>query len=162
VRVIARHTLVDFWQRYRETEQPLRDWLSVVRRADWSSMADVKAVFAKASIINRERAVFDVLDGNYRLVIAIKFSARIVFIKFIGTHAEYGRCRQSLLSEVAMTQEIKPIRNDKDHADALATIEDLCRPRPARPSMTASRSWRCWSTSTRAGAGRSSLATLWT
>ena len=66
MRVIARHTLVDFWRRHRETEQPLRDWLSVVRRADWSNMADVKAVFGKASIINRERVVFDVLGGNYR------------------------------------------------------------------------------------------------
>jgi mRNA interferase HigB len=91
VRVIARHTLVDFWRRHRETEQPLRDWLSVVRRAGWSSMAEVKATFAKASIINRERVVFDVLGGNYRLVVAIKFSARIVFVKFIGTHAEYDR-----------------------------------------------------------------------
>ena len=91
MRVIARHTLVDFWQRHRETEQPLREWMIVVRRAEWSSMADVKAVFAKASIINRERVVFNVLGGNYRLIVAIKFSARIVFIKFIGTHAEYDR-----------------------------------------------------------------------
>jgi mRNA interferase HigB len=89
---------VDFWQRHRETEQPLRDWLSVVRCADWSSMADVKAVFAKASIIDRERVVFDVLGGNYRLVVAIKFSARIVFIKFIGTHAEYDRIDPAIVS----------------------------------------------------------------
>jgi mRNA interferase HigB len=80
-----------FWRRHRETEQPLRDWLSLVRRADWSSMGEVKAIFAKASIIDRERVVFDVLGGNYRLVVAIKFSARIVFIKFVGTHAEYDR-----------------------------------------------------------------------
>jgi mRNA interferase HigB len=98
VRVIARQTLVDFWQRHRETEQPLRVWLSVVRRAEWSSMADVKAVFAKASIIDRERVVFDVLGGNYRLVVAIKFSARIVFIKFIGTHAEYDRIDPTIVS----------------------------------------------------------------
>jgi mRNA interferase HigB len=90
--------LVEFWWRHRETEQPLRDWLSVVRRADWSSMADVKAVFARASIINRERVVFDVLGGNYRLVVATKFSARIVFIKFIGTHAEYGRIDPATVS----------------------------------------------------------------
>ena len=43
-------------------------------------MAEVKAIFAKASITNRERVVFDVLGGNYRLVVAIKFSAKIVFI----------------------------------------------------------------------------------
>jgi mRNA interferase HigB len=91
VRVIARHALVNLWRRHRETEPPLRDWLSVVRRADWASMVDVKGVFPKASVINRERVVFDVLGGNYRLVVAIKFSARIVFIKFVGTHAEYDR-----------------------------------------------------------------------
>jgi mRNA interferase HigB len=89
---------VDFWQRHRETEQPLRDWLSVGRRADWSSMADVKAVFAKASTINRERVVLDVLGGNYRLVVAIKFSAKIVFIKFIGTHTEYDRIDTAAIS----------------------------------------------------------------
>jgi mRNA interferase HigB len=83
--------LVNLWRRHRETEPPLRDWLSVVRRADWASMVDVKGVFPKASVINRERVVFDVLGGNYRLVVAIKFSARIVFIKFVGTHAEYDR-----------------------------------------------------------------------
>jgi mRNA interferase HigB len=98
VRVIARHILVEFWRRHRETEQPLRDWLSVVRRAEWGSMADVKGVFAKASIINRERVVFDVLGGNYRLVVAIKFSARIVFIKFVGTHAEYDRIDPATVS----------------------------------------------------------------
>ena len=91
MRIIARHTLVDFWRRHRETEPPLRDWLSVVRRADWASMVDVRGVFPKASVINRERVVFDVLGGNYRLVVAIKFSARIVFIKFVGTHTEYDR-----------------------------------------------------------------------
>jgi mRNA interferase HigB len=98
VRVIARHTLVDFWQRHRETEQALCDWLNVVRRAEWSSMADVKSVFARASIINRERVAFDVLGGNYRLVVAIKFSAGIVFIKFIGTHAEYDRIDAATVS----------------------------------------------------------------
>jgi mRNA interferase HigB len=98
VRVIARHTLVEFWRRHRETEQPRCDWFSVVRRADWSSMGDVKSVFAKASIINRERVVFNVLGGNYRLVVAIKFSAKIVFIKFIGTHAEYDRIDPGIVS----------------------------------------------------------------
>jgi mRNA interferase HigB len=98
VRVIARHTLVGFWQRHRETEQPLRDWLSVVRRSDWSGMADVKAMFSKASVINRERVVFDVRGGNYRLVVAIKFSAKIVFNKFIGTHAEYDRIDPATVS----------------------------------------------------------------
>ena len=63
-------------------------------------MADVKGVFAKASVINRERVVFDVLGGNYRMVVAIKFSARIVFIKFVGTPSTTGSIPQpSVVSE---------------------------------------------------------------
>jgi mRNA interferase HigB len=90
VRIIARNTLTAYWRRHRATERPLRDWLNVVRRLDWSGMADVKGTFPKASIVSNERVVFDVCGGNYRLIVAIKFSARIVFIKFIGTHADYG------------------------------------------------------------------------
>ncbi len=56
--------MVEFWRRDREMEPPLRDWLSVVRRADWSSMTDIKAEFAKASIIDREPVVFDVLGDK--------------------------------------------------------------------------------------------------
>jgi mRNA interferase HigB len=54
-------------------------------------MADVRRAFSKATIINNERVAFDVLGGNYCLIAAVKFSARIVLIKFIGTHAEYDR-----------------------------------------------------------------------
>jgi hypothetical protein len=38
-----------------------------------------------------ERCVFEICGGNYRLVVAFKFSARVAFIKFIGTHAQYDR-----------------------------------------------------------------------
>jgi mRNA interferase HigB len=91
VNVIKRLTLERFWRRHPETEQPLKAWFAAVRRANWSRMADVKALYPKASVIDSERVVFDVCGGNYRLVVAFKFSARIAFVKFIGTHAEYDR-----------------------------------------------------------------------
>ena len=61
-------------------------------------MADVKAVFAKASILDGERVVFDVLGGNYRLVVAIKLFGTDRFIKFVGTHAEYDRIDAATVS----------------------------------------------------------------
>jgi mRNA interferase HigB len=54
-------------------------------------MADVKALYPKASVLGSERVVFDICGENYRLVVAFKFSARIAFVKFIGTHAAYDR-----------------------------------------------------------------------
>jgi mRNA interferase HigB len=49
------------------------------------------SAFPKAKALNGERARFAVADGNYRLVVAFKFSARMAFVKSIGTHADYDR-----------------------------------------------------------------------
>jgi len=38
-------------------------------------------------VLNRDRARFEVVGGNYRLIAS--FRRQIVFVKFIGTHAEY-------------------------------------------------------------------------
>jgi mRNA interferase HigB len=40
-------------------------------------------------VLKRDRTRFDVAGGNYRLIAAFDFRRQIVFVKFIGTHAEY-------------------------------------------------------------------------
>ena len=42
-------------------------------------------------MLNRERVRFDVVGGNYRLVVVFDFRRQVAFVKFIGTHAEYDR-----------------------------------------------------------------------
>lgn len=89
--IIARRTLEAFWTRHRETEQPLKAWFRTAKTANWTCMNDILASYPKASPVNSERVVFDICGGNYRLIVAFKFSANIAFVKFIGTHAEYDR-----------------------------------------------------------------------
>ncbi|WP_244466938.1 type II toxin-antitoxin system HigB family toxin [Devosia geojensis] len=45
--------------------------------------------FSKAKVLNSERARFEVSGGNFRLIAAFDFKKQRVFLKFIGTHAEY-------------------------------------------------------------------------
>lgn len=54
-------------------------------------MNDLMRDFPKAKALNAERVRFEIAGGNYRLIVAVKFSAKIMFIKFIGTHAAYDR-----------------------------------------------------------------------
>jgi mRNA interferase HigB len=91
MRIIKRQTLQQFWEKHPETAQPLRAWFQMVRAAAWEHSADIKAMFPKASIIDAERVVFNICGGNYRLVVAVHYAAKIVFIKFIGTHAQYDK-----------------------------------------------------------------------
>ena len=53
-------------------------------------MDEVQSAAPKSKVLNRERARFEVAGRNYRLVVAFDFR-RQVFVKFIGTHAEYDR-----------------------------------------------------------------------
>ena len=51
--------------------------------------AKVKEKFRSASIVGNSRVVFNIKGNRYRLVVRINYSARIVYVRFIGTHAEY-------------------------------------------------------------------------
>jgi len=91
VRVIARRTLREFWEErgHGDAEQPLRAWFAEARRATWRTPADVKAAYRNASFVGNDRVVFNIGGNKYRLVVALKYSAQIAFIRFVGTHAEY-------------------------------------------------------------------------
>ena len=66
MRIIALNTLKDFWQKHPDAEQPLKAWYAVASRAQWMSPADVKKDYASASIIERNRVVFNI-KGNTAL-----------------------------------------------------------------------------------------------
>ena len=91
MRIIAKRTLRAYWERQPRAEQPLKAWYSVARQADWSSPADVRAVYGNASIVAGNRVVFNIGGNRYRLVVRFDYSRRIGFVRFVGTHAEYDR-----------------------------------------------------------------------
>jgi mRNA interferase HigB len=92
MRVLSRRVLREFWQSgHGDAEKPLRAWFAEVCLADWRRMADLKCRYPRASVIDNERVVFDIGGGKYRLVVKIWFPGRTVFVKFLGTHAEYDK-----------------------------------------------------------------------
>ena len=91
MRVIAVSTLKAFWSQpeCRDAEMPLRSWLEEVRDASWMQPADIKAQFGSASILKNRRVVFNIKGNDYRLVVAVAYRFQSVYIKFVGTHAQY-------------------------------------------------------------------------
>ena len=89
VRVIAKRRLREFWERHPNAKQPLLAWFREVEREEWDTPAAVKAKYRNASIVGRDRVVFNVKGNDYRLVAKINYAYRVVHVRFIGTHAEY-------------------------------------------------------------------------
>lgn len=94
MRIIALSALKAFWERdpkFLDAKEPVLAWYRHVLKADWSSPADVKAAFGNASILKDGRAVFNIAGNKYRLIVWINYPYRVVYVRFIGTHAQYDR-----------------------------------------------------------------------
>lgn len=81
--VIKKKTLQAFWRRHPAAEIPLRAWLKDAQAAKWRTMHDIKA-YARTADVN--------IGGNkFRLVVLCLLAKGRLYVRFVGTHAEYDR-----------------------------------------------------------------------
>jgi len=100
LRVISRQSLRNFWEQKgkEDSEGPLKSWLSEAEKAEWSSPQEVKDQYGNASIIANNRVVFNIKGNDYRLIVQVQYAAKIVWIKFVGTHQEYDAIEATTVS----------------------------------------------------------------
>lgn len=89
MRIIARKTLRDFWEKHPNARKPLQAWYADAKAAHWKSPKDIKDTYRNASVVANNRVVFNIKGNDYRLVVAINYDFSIVYIRFVGTHKEY-------------------------------------------------------------------------
>jgi mRNA interferase HigB len=66
-----------------------KSWYKEGEGEDWDAPVKVKAKYGNASIAADNRVVFNIKGNNYRVVVKINYPYRVVYIRFVGTHAEY-------------------------------------------------------------------------
>ena len=66
-------------------------WFHEAQNAEWHSSAELKKLYATASIVSADRVVFNIKGNSYRLVVAIDYEKGIVWIKWLGTHKDYDQ-----------------------------------------------------------------------
>lgn len=90
MRVISKRRLRECWQIYPEVRKPLEGWYRIARAAEWSNAEDVKAIAPKVSVLSNDRFVFNIKGNKYRLVIRVKFKWSMVYVRWVGSHADYN------------------------------------------------------------------------
>ena len=93
MRVIAKSALVEYYTLNPQAKTALEDWYEKTRKAEWTCFADIKQTFNSVDSVGNKRYVFNIMGNDYRLVVLILFTPQTVYIRFVGTHAEYDKIK---------------------------------------------------------------------
>ena len=88
MRVIAISTLRAFWSKHSDAQTPLMAWYALASRSQWRSPSDIKEAYRNASFTANNRVVFNIKGNDYRLVVLVRYDKGLLFVKFVGTHAQ--------------------------------------------------------------------------
>lgn len=89
--VISHKKLRDFYERYPDAKVSIERWYDIAKSAEWTCFADIKRDFNSVDSIGNQRYIFNVKGNNYRIVVVVQFVIKRIYIRFVGTHAEYDK-----------------------------------------------------------------------
>ena len=88
--VISEKQLKVFWDRHPIAEDPLRSWVKLIELHRFRNFAELRRLFPQADQVGR-LTVFNIGGNKFRLVAHMHFNTGKVFVRFIGSHADYDR-----------------------------------------------------------------------
>jgi len=91
LRIISKKILREFWAKHSDCEQQLKSWFQESSNSEWNSPKEIKKEFPSASFLADNRVVFNIKGNSYRLIVKVNFEYKMIWIRFIGTHAEYDK-----------------------------------------------------------------------
>jgi mRNA interferase HigB len=91
LRIISKKILREFWEKHSDSQQQLKSWFQETSSAEWKNPKQIKVEYPSASFLADNRVVFNIKGNKYRLITKINYEYQLIWIRFIGTHAEYDK-----------------------------------------------------------------------
>jgi mRNA interferase HigB len=93
--IISKAAINKFIETNPKSKDALLEWYLKTKKCDWTNLADVRKVFRTTDYVGNDLYVFNIGGNKYRLIARIIFGARTIFIRFVGTHADYDKVKLS-------------------------------------------------------------------
>ena len=95
MRLIKRTTLREYARRFPKAATTLDAWARLAFSAAWKNLVDTRKTFPHADQVKvksgRTVTVFNISGNDFRLITAIHYDRRKVFVLNFLTHAEYSK-----------------------------------------------------------------------
>ena len=86
--IITRKRLNEFAARFPETHNALATWYRQMKKVDFASIDEIRKFFPTADRVGK-LTVFNIGGNKVRLIAAVHYNRRKVYIRAVLTHAEY-------------------------------------------------------------------------
>jgi mRNA interferase HigB len=91
MRVVSKTALNQFLERIPKAAEPVTRWYLLCKERTWKNFSELKKDFRSVDAVGNDLYVFNVGGNKYRIIARIFFSVQLMYIRFIGTHAEYDK-----------------------------------------------------------------------
>ena len=91
VNIYNRSSIVSFYEKHPDCKGTLEKWYHDVKSKQWKKPGDITKDFNTSRTIKNNRVIFGINHNDYRLICEINYQKGWIFIKFIGSHADYDK-----------------------------------------------------------------------
>lgn len=91
MQVIPKSVITDFVKKHPDGKSSIESWYHEAKQAAWKTSMDIKNRYSTVSFLRNNYVIFNIKGRSYRMVTRIAYKTGYVFIKWIGTHAEYSK-----------------------------------------------------------------------
>jgi mRNA interferase HigB len=93
--IISKRVINEFIAHNPKSSDPLLRWYIMAKEGDWTSYSELKKQFSSTDAVGNYLCVFNVGGNKYRLIARVFFKTRTIYIRFIGSHAQYDKVKLS-------------------------------------------------------------------
>ena len=99
MRIVSHRKLREFYELkgHADLRIAIEWWYDIAEKAEWKNLSDIKVDFPATDYVGNQHYVFNIKGNKYRLVVVVKFTIGYIYIRFIGTHAEYDKINCSTI-----------------------------------------------------------------
>jgi mRNA interferase HigB len=91
VKVLVKKTILYYIGKYPMAETQLLVWFNEFSRLKFGNFNELKKVYGNASVVNKNRVVFNIKGNDFRLVVSVNFIQAACYVIWFGTHKEYDK-----------------------------------------------------------------------
>lgn len=91
MRILGRDKITECIRKHASSKKSLEAWLAEAEAADWKTPQHIKDKYRHADFLADNRVIFNIKGNDFRLVVKVRYQNGIVFVEWVGTHANYDK-----------------------------------------------------------------------